>query len=149
MVTVNVANGEFFFTPSSVTIHTCDSVLWTWSSSGHSSTSGSPGTPSGLWTLEFSTRELFSCTRSTPLGRSHITALARGMLWYGRHGYCLEFDADSFTDGHANPTPAVTARLGNISTSGLVKTGSDVMIGGFIFKGAERRQSLCVQLVPS
>ena len=67
----------------------------------------------------------------------------------GRHGYCLEFDADSFTDGHANPTPAVTARLGNISTSGLVKTGSDVMIGGFIFKGAERRQSLCVQLVPS
>jgi plastocyanin len=48
-VTVKVANGGFFFTPSSVTIHTGDSVLWTWSSSGHSTTSGSPGTPSGLW----------------------------------------------------------------------------------------------------
>jgi len=34
------------------------------------------------------------------------------------------------------PTPAVTARLGNISTRGLVKTGSDVMIGGFIIQGS-------------
>jgi plastocyanin len=48
-VTVMVGNGGFFFTPSSVTIHPGDSVLWMWSSSGHSSTSGSPGMPSGLW----------------------------------------------------------------------------------------------------
>src|SRR5882724_5369923 len=47
--TVTVGNGGFFFTPSSATIHTGDTVLWTWSSSGHSSTSGSPGMPSGLW----------------------------------------------------------------------------------------------------
>ena len=29
MVTVKAANGGFFFTPSSVTLHTGDSVLWT------------------------------------------------------------------------------------------------------------------------
>ena len=49
MVTVKVANGGFFFTPSSVTIHTGDSVLWMWSSTGHNDTSGSPGMPNGLW----------------------------------------------------------------------------------------------------
>src|SRR5207248_1428771 len=48
-VTVMVGPGGFFFKPSSVTIHTGDSVLWMWSSSGHSSTSGSPGMPNGLW----------------------------------------------------------------------------------------------------
>ena len=48
-VTVTVGNGGFFFTPSSVTIHPGDTVLWTWSSTGHSSTSGNPGMPTGLW----------------------------------------------------------------------------------------------------
>src|SRR5215216_6059930 len=41
--------GNLVFTPSSVTIHTGDSVQWTWSSSGHSTTSGSPGLPNGIW----------------------------------------------------------------------------------------------------
>src|SRR4029077_11318402 len=54
-VTVMVGkDGGLSFTPSSVTIHTGDSVLWMWSSSGpygtgHSSTSGSPGVSNGLW----------------------------------------------------------------------------------------------------
>jgi plastocyanin len=48
-VTVTVANNCLCFNPSSVTIHPGDTVRWTWSSSGHSSTSGSPGMPSGLW----------------------------------------------------------------------------------------------------
>src|SRR5947207_11213532 len=48
-VTVTVGNGGFFFTPPSVTIHPGDTVKWTWSSTGHSSTSGTPGHPSGLW----------------------------------------------------------------------------------------------------
>ena len=48
-VTVTVGNGGFFFSPSSVTIHPGDTVQWTWSSSGHSSTSGTPGSPNGLW----------------------------------------------------------------------------------------------------
>jgi plastocyanin len=50
--TVNVAvgpNGNLVFSPSSVTIHPGDTVRWTFSSGGHSTTSGSPGMPSGLW----------------------------------------------------------------------------------------------------
>ena len=48
-VTVTVGNNCLCFSPSSVTIHPGDTVQWTWSSTGHSSTSGSPGMPSGLW----------------------------------------------------------------------------------------------------
>src|SRR5439155_16075612 len=40
--------GNLVFSPSSVTIHTGDQVRWTWGSSGHSTTSGSPGQPNGI-----------------------------------------------------------------------------------------------------
>jgi plastocyanin len=42
-------NGELVFSPSSVTIHPGDQVKWTWGSSGHSTSSGSPGQPNGIW----------------------------------------------------------------------------------------------------
>ena len=48
-VTVTVGNNCFCFSPSSVVIHPGDTVKWTWSSTGHSSTSGTPGSPNGLW----------------------------------------------------------------------------------------------------
>src|ERR1700745_859703 len=37
------------FLPWSVTIHPGDQVTWTWASSEHSTTSGRPGMPNGLW----------------------------------------------------------------------------------------------------
>src|SRR5215831_10781364 len=42
-------NGNLVFMPSSVTIHPGDQVKWTWGSDGHSTTSGSPGMPNGIW----------------------------------------------------------------------------------------------------
>src|SRR4030081_3659751 len=48
-VTVTVGNNCFCFMPASVTIHPGDTVQWTWSSSGHSSNSGTPGHPNGIW----------------------------------------------------------------------------------------------------
>jgi plastocyanin len=41
--------GNLVFSPSSVTIHPGDQVKWTFGSSGHSTTSGSPGQPNGIW----------------------------------------------------------------------------------------------------
>ena len=41
--------GALTFSPSNGTIQVGDTVQWTWASSGHSSTSGTPGHPDGLW----------------------------------------------------------------------------------------------------
>src|SRR5438067_5704155 len=49
-IDVTVApNGDLVFSPSSVTIHPGDTVRWTWAASFHSSTSGIPGAPNGIW----------------------------------------------------------------------------------------------------
>src|SRR5437773_3695308 len=42
-------NGDLVFSPSSVTIHPGDTVRWTWAASFHSTTSGVPGAPNGIW----------------------------------------------------------------------------------------------------
>src|ERR1700730_6440744 len=42
-------NGMLQFSPDPVNISVGDTVRWTWGDSGHSSTSGTPGFPSGLW----------------------------------------------------------------------------------------------------
>ena len=51
--TVNVAVGWSWrpdrFLPSSVTIHPGDQVKWIWLTSDHSTTSGRPGMPNGIW----------------------------------------------------------------------------------------------------
>ena len=51
--TVNVSIGAYGglieFYPSSVTIHPGDQVRWIWITSGHSTTSGRPGIPYGIW----------------------------------------------------------------------------------------------------
>src|SRR5262245_55933446 len=53
-VTVTVGGNCFCYSPASVTIHQGDTVQWIWASGGynsprHSSTSGTPGSPNGLW----------------------------------------------------------------------------------------------------
>jgi len=49
-VDVTVGPGvDLVFSPSSVTIQPGDQVRWTWGSNGHSTTSGSPGQPNGIW----------------------------------------------------------------------------------------------------
>lgn len=46
---VQVGQGGLKFTPATVNINVGDTVQWTWAASGHSSTSGTPGHPDGLW----------------------------------------------------------------------------------------------------
>src|ERR1043166_6207977 len=137
-VTVTVGDGGFFFTPSSVTIHTGDMVRWTWSSSGHSSTSGSPGMPSGLWD---------SGILSQGDSFTHTFNTAGSFPYYCTpHGACCGMTGTvtvvSETPTPAptvtpTPTPAAASYLGNISTRGFVQTVDNVMIGGFIVQGTE------------
>ena len=48
-VQVQVGVGGLKFTPQNATIQVGDTVQWVWAANGHSSTSGTPGNPDGLW----------------------------------------------------------------------------------------------------
>ena len=48
-IQVQVGAGGLKFTPQNVTIQAGDTVQWVWAANGHSSTSGTPGNPDGLW----------------------------------------------------------------------------------------------------
>lgn len=43
------AGGTLTFSPSVVNIQTGDQIIWTWQGNFHSTTSGTGGTPNGLW----------------------------------------------------------------------------------------------------
>jgi plastocyanin len=134
-VTVTVGNGGLFFSPSSVTIHPGDIVQWTWSSSGHSTTSGSDCAPDGIWDSGILNQgATFSHTFNTA-----------GSFPYFCSPHCSMGMTGMVTVSTPTPTPTPTTTptatptpsgiLGNISTRAFVQTGDNVMIGGFIVQG--------------
>jgi 6-phosphogluconolactonase len=48
-IRVQVGKGGLKFTPQTISILPGDTVQWVWAADGHSSTSGTPGNPDGLW----------------------------------------------------------------------------------------------------
>src|SRR5438034_10807878 len=48
-VQVRVGAGGLRFNPPNVAIQVGDTVQWNWVANGHSSTSGTPGNPDGIW----------------------------------------------------------------------------------------------------
>jgi plastocyanin len=48
-IPVQVGAGGLIFTPANVTIHVGDTIQWTWAGISHSTTSGTPGNPDGMW----------------------------------------------------------------------------------------------------
>src|SRR5947208_7331078 len=135
-VTITVGNNCFCFSPSSVTIHPGDTVQWTWSSTGHSSTSGSPGMPTGLWDSGILNQgAVFTRTFNT---------VGSFPYYCTPHGACCNMVGTVIVSAPtpsptATPTatPAVSSWLGNISTRGFVQTADNVMIGGFIVQGTQ------------
>jgi plastocyanin len=124
-VAVGWYGGLIDFVPSSVTIHPGDQVKWTWLTSGHSTTSGRPGMPNGIWN---------SGVRSQGATFIH-TFNSAGTFPY----YCtahLQVGKVIVTSATPTPTPPLPAtNITNISTRALVETGQNVMIGGFIVQG--------------
>jgi plastocyanin len=144
-------NGNLVFSPSSVTIHTGDQVRWTWSSSGHSTKSGSPGLPSGIWDSGILNQGA-TFTR---------TFNSTGMFPYycTPHGGCCNM-VGTVTVVNASPsptpmptatpsaTPTPTSMLGNISTRSFVQTADNVMIGGFIVQGTQPKRVIIRAIGP-
>ena len=146
-------NGDLVFSPSSVTIHPGDQVRWTWSSSGHSTTSGSPGQPNGIWDSGIHNAgatftRTFNSTGTFP-------------YYCTPHGGCCAM-VGTVTVVNASPTPSPTPMptatpsasptptsiLGNISTRSFVQTADNVMIGGFIVQGSEPKRVIIRAIGP-
>jgi plastocyanin len=133
-VTVKVGNGGFFFTPASVTIHTGDTVVWTLSSSGHSSTSGSPGMPNGLWDSGILNQGATFMHTFNTAGSFSYYCTAHGACC-GMVGTVNVSNSTPTPSPTATPTPTPASRLGNISTRDFVQTSSGVIVAGFIVTG--------------
>ena len=110
-------NGDLVFSPSSVTIHPGDQVRWTWSSSGHSTTSGSPGMPNGIWDSGIRNQgATFTRTFNSCRDVSVLLHSAWWMLRHGGHGYrgCPVADAD----GYAKAQPHTHAHTDTCCSDG-------------------------------
>jgi plastocyanin len=101
-VTVLVGNGGFNFSPSSVTIHPGDTVRWEFSSSGHSTTSGNPGMPNGIWDSGIRDQgAVFTRTFNTVGSFPYFCT---------PHGECCGMTGTvNVTSGTPTPTPTATA----------------------------------------
>lgn len=79
-IPVQVGAGGLIFTPANVTIHVGDTIQWTWAGPSHSSTSGIPGQPDGLWD---------SGIHSAPFVFSHTFPTAGTFAYFCTvHGAC-------------------------------------------------------------
>ena len=127
--TVNVAVGWYGglidFHPSSVTIHPGDQVKWIWLTSGHSTTSGRPGMPNGIWNSKI---------RSQGATFTH-TFNSAGTFTYYCTRHLVQVGQVIVVSATPTPTPPPGTTLRNISTRALAQTGDNVMIGGFIVQG--------------
>jgi plastocyanin len=133
-------NGDHVFSPSSVTIHPGDTVRWTWASGiFHSSTSGIPGAPNGIWDSGIlSQYATFSYTFNSTGNFPYYCVV---------HGACCHM-VGTVIVANASPTPTAEAQLGNISTRSLVQTGENVMIGGFIVQGTGTKRVIIRAIGP-
>jgi hypothetical protein len=77
--------------------------------------------------------------RTLPANNSQYTAIVRGVNNGTGIGVVQIFDLDRTVD----------SKLANISTRGLVQTGDNVVIGGFIVLGADPQKVIVIALGPS
>ena len=150
-VTVTVGAGGFVFKPSDVTINMGDTVRWTWSASGHSSTSGSPGMPTGLWdSLVLNQGATFTHTFNT----------AGTFPYYCvPHGACCGMVGSVTVVGEAVGATGIglvevfklpsASPLANISTRLNVLNGDNVLIGGFVIGGPDNKKVVLRAIGPS
>ena len=96
-------NGDLVFSPSSVTIHPGDQVRWTFSSSGHSTTSGSPGMPNGIWDSGIRNQGATFTRTFNSVGTFPV--LLHSAWWMLQHGGHRQSGCPSPT-----PTPTATPR---------------------------------------
>src|SRR5215831_11161303 len=150
--TFNVTVGPGFdlvFDPASVTIHPGDQVKWTWASSGHSTTSGSPGMPNGIWDSGIQNQGATFTQTFNSAGTFPYYCTPHGGCC-GMVGTVMVVNASPTPNPTPTPsaTPPTTSILSNISTRSFVQTADNVMIGGFIVQGTQPKRVILRAIGP-
>ena len=110
--------GKLVFDPASVTIHPGDQVKWTWDSSFHSTKSGSPGMPNGLWDSGIhNTGATFTRTFNTA-GTFPYYCIPHGGCC-GMVGTVMVVNASPTPNPTPTPTPSATPQRPFSPTSAL------------------------------
>jgi len=121
--------GMLVFDPDPVTIHPGDQVKWTWDSGGHSTTSGSPGSPNGIWNSGVHNAGATFTQTFNSIGTFPYYCVP--------HSCCGMVGTVMVVNASPTPPPPATSILANISTRSFVQTADNVMIGGFIVQGTQ------------
>ena len=134
---------DLVFSPSSVTINVGDQVRWTWSSDGHSTTSGSPGMPNGIWDSGIRNHGATFTQTFSSAGTFPYYCIPHG-------GCCGMVGTVMVVNASPTPsaTPPTTSILANISTRSFVQTADNVMIGGFIVQGSQPKMVIIRAIGP-
>ena len=157
-VNVDVAPGRMLaFSPGVVNIQVGDTVKWTWQASDHSVTSGTPGVPTGIFDSGVqNTGFTFSFTFSTS-GTFAYYCVPHGSCC-GMVGVIMVADVTptptptptpTLTPTPTPPPTATPAQPLNISTRLQVRTGDQVLIGGFIITGNDPKEVILRAIGPS
>ncbi len=144
-VTVEVFNA--FYEPFSVTINPGDTVTWHWNTPEHSVTSGTPGSPDGLFDSGIKSSGSFSFTFRNE-GLYNYYCIPHGFM--GMIGSVhVESTSTPTPTPTATPTPNLDAQPLNISTRMEVLTDARVLIGGFIITGNDPKKVILRAIGPS
>ena len=115
-IQVQVGAGGLKFTPQNVTIQAGDTVQWVWAANGHSSTSGTPGNPNGLWD---------SGVQNSGFIFNHTFPAAGTFSYYcSPHGACCGM-VGSVTVTAAADTVEITRALYKTARSQLIVQATD------------------------
>ena len=135
-VQVQVGAGGQKFTPKNVTINAGDTIEWVWAGNHHSSTSGTPGNPDGMWESGINnTGFVFSHTFSAA-GTFPYYCTPHGSLgMVGSvtvNGAALPTVTLSVSDASASEVPSTDTGRATISRSGATTADLTVFytIGG-------------------
>jgi len=142
-------NFELVFSPASVTISVGDTVRWTFGSSGHSTTSGSPGQPNNLWDSGIHNQGFTFTHTFNTAGTFPYYCVPHGGCC-GMTGTVMVVNASPTPNPTPTPsaTPPTTSILANISTRSFVQTADNVMIGGFIVQGTQPKRVIIRAIGP-
>jgi len=129
----------FIFAPAFVSIQQGDTVQWIWDADTHSTTSGSPGSPSGFWN---------SGVLNDGATFTHVFTDPGTFAYYcSVHGSCCGMTGTIYVAA-STPTPTPAQPL-NISTRMEVLTDAQVLIGGFIITGNDPKEVVLRAIGPS